>query len=101
MVFLTFTLVLSHQDVSKRGGIGSKRGLQEVTPKSTNQALTNLMTAGKDIPSGVMVSHSCEWREVRPLFRQTWGLRLQVQWRHDLLCYRHGSQGSDVVFKKL
>ena len=48
-VFLTFTLVLSYQDVSKRGGLGSKRGLQKVTRKSTNQALTNLMTAGKPI----------------------------------------------------
>lgn len=50
-VFLTFTLVLSHQDVNKRVGVGSKRMYKsvEVTPESTRQALTNLMTAGRPI----------------------------------------------------
>ena len=48
LVFLTFTLVVSHQDVSKRSGVGSKEKLQ-VTPQSTNQALAKLMTAGNPI----------------------------------------------------
>ena len=62
-VFLTFTLVLSYQDVSKRGGLGSKRGLQKVTRKSTNKALTNLMTAGKPIifPGKEIASVYCSY----------------------------------------
>ena len=96
MVFLTFTLVLSHQDVSKRGGVGSKRGLQEVTPKSTNQALTNLMTAGKDIPSGVIVSHSCEWREMRPLFRHKLGGYV-CKFNGETTCYATGTIAKEVM----
>ena len=59
LVFITFTLVLSHQDVSKRGGVGSKRGLQEVTIKSTNQALAYLIKAGKPILSDEMSYFHC------------------------------------------
>ena len=59
LVFITFTLVLSHQDVSKSGGVGSKRGLQEVTIKSTNQALAYLMEKGKPIISDEMSYFDC------------------------------------------
>ena len=59
-VFLvTFTLVLSHQNVNKRGGVGFKRALQEVTIKSTNQALAYLMEAGKPILSDEMSYLPC------------------------------------------
>ena len=68
IVFLTFTLVLSHQDVTKRGGAGSKEKLQ-VTPQSTNQALANLMTAGKpiiDTDGSRIVSPYCNNVDMKP-----------------------------------
>ena len=67
-VFLTFTLVLSHQDVNKRGSAGSKEKLQ-VTPQNTNQALNNLMTAGKpiiDTDGSGIVSPYCNSGDVAP-----------------------------------
>ena len=67
-VFLTFTLVLSHQDVNKRGGAGSKEKLQ-VTPQNTNQALANLMTAGKpiiDTDGSGIVSPYCNSVDMAP-----------------------------------
>ena len=95
LVFLTFTLVLSHQDVIKRGGVGSKRGLQEVTIKSTKQALAYLMKAGKAIPSGVIVSHSCEWLEMRPLFRHKLGGYV-CKFNGDTTCYATGTVDKEV-----
>ena len=68
MVFLTFTLVLSHQDVNKRGGKPSKEKLQ-VTPKNTNDALANLMTAGKpiiDTDGSGIVSMACDMEDMTP-----------------------------------
>ena len=68
-VFLTFTLVLSHLDVNKRGGAGSKEKLQ-VTPQNTNQALANLMTAGKpiiDTDGSGIVSPYCNNVDMKPL----------------------------------
>ena len=72
LVFLTFTLVLSHQDLSERGGVGSKGGLQEVTIKSTNQALDNLMTADQPITGSIdtyqsrIVSSYCNTVDMAP-----------------------------------
>jgi len=75
LVFLTFTLVLSHQDVNKRGGKPSKGKLQ-VTPKSTNDALANLMTAGQPIidtdRSGI-VSLACNIQDMKPHFTLKYG----------------------------
>ena len=68
MVFLTFTLVLSHHVVNKRGGAGSKEKLQ-VTPKSTNDALANLMTAGQpiiDTDGSGIVSMACDMEDMTP-----------------------------------
>ena len=70
LVFLTFTLVLSHQHVNKRGGAGSKEKLQ-VTPQNTNQALANLMTAGKpiiDTDGSGIVSDACDKKDMIPHF---------------------------------
>ncbi|CAH3176980.1 unnamed protein product [Porites lobata] len=68
LVFLTFTLVLCHQVVNKRGNLAFKGKLQ-VTPESTNQALANLMTAGKPISdtdgSGI-VSMACDMEDMTP-----------------------------------
>ena len=68
LVFLTFTLVLSHQIVNKRGNLALK-GKPQVTPQSTNQALANLMTAGQPIidtdRSGI-VSTACDIKDMKP-----------------------------------
>ena len=57
-VFLGFALVLSHQDVQKRGGLLST--CKGAGTGANNNALRNLMEDGKPIPNKLSVSHKCK-----------------------------------------
>ena len=99
LVFITFTLVLSHQDVSKRGGVGSKRGLQQVTIESTNQALANLMTAGQPIigtDKSRIVSPHCVTLDMAPRCKQDTDEGYFCNFE-DTTCYATGAVATNEV----